>query len=118
MRSLLAFLLLLCALPIAVHAAPVDINSADAATLARELKGIGPTRAAAIIAYRDAHGPFKSVDELALVSGIGQKVIDDNREVLRVGPAGKPAVPAKAAGGAKIAAPVKAAPAAKKPPAR
>lgn len=90
MRSIIACLLLCLALPLTAHADPVNINTADAATLDRELKGIGPSRAAAIVAYRTQHGPFKSVDELALVAGIGQKVIDDNREVLRVDrPAGK-----------------------------
>jgi len=92
MRSIIACVLLCWALPITAYADPVNLNTADAATLDRELKGIGPARAAAIVAYRTQHGPFKSVDELALVAGIGQKVIDDNREVLRVDRAtGKPA---------------------------
>lgn len=96
MRSIATFLLLLCALPLAAFADPVNINTADAATLDRELKGIGPSRASAIVAYRTAHGPFKSIDELTLVEGIGQKVIDQNREVLRVERGGKPAAaPAK-----------------------
>jgi len=110
MRSIAVFLLLCCAAPLVVHADPVNLNTADAATLDRELKGIGPTRAAAIVAYRNQHGPFKSVDELALVSGIGQKVIDDNRAALRVGGSGKPAgVAAPAAKpGTKVGAPKKA----------
>jgi competence protein ComEA len=110
MRSIIACLLLCLALPLTAHADPVNINTADAATLDRELKGIGPSRAAAIVAHRTQHGPFKSVDELALVAGIGQKVIDDNREVLRVDrPAGK------AAPAGKTAPAGKAAPAAGKP---
>jgi competence protein ComEA len=83
----------------AAWAGPVDINTADAGTLARELNGIGPARAQAIVAYRNQHGPFKSVDDLALVKNIPQKVIDANRDLLRVegkaaGPRadGKPAV--------------------------
>jgi len=75
----------------AAWAGPVDINTADASTLARELNGIGPARAAAIVAYRNEHGPFKSVDDLALVKNIPQKVIDSNREFLRVD--GKSAAP-------------------------
>lgn len=67
-------------LPIAAWAGPVDINTADAATLARELKGIGPARAEAIIAWREANGPFRSPDELALVQGISERVLEDNRE--------------------------------------
>ncbi|WP_035719965.1 ComEA family DNA-binding protein [Gordonia shandongensis] len=48
----------------------VDLNSADAATL-DTLPGVGPVTAAAIIAWRDAHGGFTSVDQLAEVDGIG-----------------------------------------------
>lgn len=88
-------LMCLAALPLVALAGPVNINTADAATLDRELKGIGPARAAAIVAYRKAHGPFRSIDELMLVEGIGQKVIDDNREQLRVNAGARPAaVPA------------------------
>ena len=65
-------------------AGPVDINTADASTLAKELNGVGPARAQAIIAYRTEHGPFKSVDDLALVKNIPRKLIDNNRELLRV----------------------------------
>jgi competence protein ComEA len=68
----------------AAWAGPVDINTADASTLARELNGIGPARAQAIVAYRNEHGPFRSVDDLSLVKNIPQKVIEANRELLRV----------------------------------
>jgi len=66
-------------------AAPVDINRADAATLAAAINGVGEARAAAIIAYREANGPFASVDELTAIKGIGPKLIERNREVLTVG---------------------------------
>ena len=66
-------------------AGPVNINTADAATMARELKGIGEKRAQAIIEYRQKHGPFKTADELALVKGIGASVIAKNREFIRIG---------------------------------
>ncbi len=69
----------------AALAGPVDINSADAKTLSKELKGIGPARAEAIIKYRTQHGPFKSPDELALIKNIPQKVIDANRTDIRTG---------------------------------
>jgi competence protein ComEA len=68
----------------AAVAGPVNINSADAATLSRELKGIGAAKAAAIVDYRLKHGAFRSVDELALVKGVGQKLIDHNRADLRL----------------------------------
>src|SRR3954465_3501631 len=76
-----------------VQAGPVNINTADAATLSRELKGIGAKRAEAIVEYRRKFGPFKTADELALVKGIGPSAIDKNRELIRVDakPVAKPA---------------------------
>lgn len=50
--------------------ATININSADAKALT-SLKGIGKKRAEAIIEYRKDHGPFKSIDDLANVKGIG-----------------------------------------------
>ncbi|MCU0755144.1 MAG: ComEA family DNA-binding protein [Xanthomonadales bacterium] len=64
----------------------IDINTADAPTLARALNGVGPAKAEAIIAYREAHGPFQHVDELARVKGIGPATIDLNRAVMSVQP--------------------------------
>jgi competence protein ComEA len=84
MNIIKSIVLALSLAPLLAWAAPVNINTADVATLARELKGIGETRARAIVEHRNQHGPFRSVDELALVKGIGQKVIDRNRDVLRV----------------------------------
>lgn len=81
-RPLLATLALL---PLLAWAGPVDINSADAATLARELKGVGPARAEAIVAWREANGPFRSPEDLVLVQGIGERVLEDNRERLTAG---------------------------------
>jgi competence protein ComEA len=82
------------------HAEPVNINTADATTLAKALTGVGPAKAKAIVSYRDKNGPFKSVDQLALVEGITQKLIDKNRADIKLGgaeKAGATAVPAKAA---------------------
>ena len=62
--------------------AQVDINHADARTLAEGLVGIGLVKAEAIIAYRSAHGPFKSVDELVRVHGVGAKTLDANRAAI------------------------------------
>lgn len=61
-------------------AGPVNINTADAETLAAELDGVGVSRAAAIVAYREANGPFRSTDELLNVKGIGEGVLEKNRE--------------------------------------
>jgi competence protein ComEA len=86
--SLTKFLPALCLLlaSLAAGAAErIDLNTADAAALAAGIEGIGPAKAAAIVAWRDAHGPFKTVDDLLLVRGIGQSTLDRNRERLTAG---------------------------------
>ena len=66
----------------------VNINTADKETL-MAIKGVGEKRAEAIIAYREQNGPFKSVNDLAEVSGVGQATVDANRESLTVGESSK-----------------------------
>jgi competence protein ComEA len=80
-----------------VYAEPVNINTADATALAKALDGIGPAKAKAIVSYREKNGPFKSVDQLAMVEGITQKLIEKNRADIRLG-ADKPSAPAAPAG--------------------
>lgn len=63
--------------------AVVDLNTADQATL-ETLPGIGPALAGRIIAWREEHGGFSSVDDLLDVSGIGQARLDDLRDRVRV----------------------------------
>ena len=60
-------------------AAPVDINTADAKTIADSLSGIGLKKAQAIIDYRTKNGNFTSIDDLSHVSGIGTKTIEKNK---------------------------------------
>ncbi len=74
----------------------VNINTADAATLDRVLVNIGPAKADAIVAYRKTNGPFRSIDQLALVKGIGLKTIEKNRGRILLGNVA-PARPAAAA---------------------
>lgn len=59
----------------------ININSADAAKLTL-LKGVGEKKALAIIEYRNENGPFKSVEELAEVKGIGEAIINANRDLI------------------------------------
>ncbi|WP_434709928.1 helix-hairpin-helix domain-containing protein [Pseudomonas sp. R1-1] len=66
------------------QSAKVDLNEADAATLQKELAGVGEAKAQAIVAYRDTNGPFSSVDELLEVKGIGKAILDRNRDKLEV----------------------------------
>ena len=84
MRMLTSLFAISLAMPILCWADAVNINTADARTLAKELKGIGVARAQAIVAYRNEHGPFKTPDDLGLVKGIAQKVIDQNRANIKL----------------------------------
>jgi competence protein ComEA len=76
--------LIVALMPALAWAGPVDINTADAATIAKELQGIGLSRAQAIVAYREKNGAFRSVDELRKIKGIGQKVLERNRANIKV----------------------------------
>ena len=81
-----------------VWAGPVNVNTADAPTIARELDGIGPAKAQAIVEYRQKNGSFRTADDLLKVDGIGQKVLEQNRANIRVDKAG--GAPAKSSGAA------------------
>jgi len=62
-----------------LYAAQVNINTADANTLSTELSGIGQSKAEAIVAYREQHGPYKQVEDLTNVKGIGIATIEKNK---------------------------------------
>ena len=80
----LAAAMLLC-LPVALFAAgTVDINTADKETL-MSLSGVGEAFADRIIEYREENGGFKAVQELTNIRGIGQALVEKNREMLTVG---------------------------------
>jgi len=61
----------------------ININTASVEELA-QLKGIGPSHAAKIVAYREKNGPFKVPEDLRQVSGIGQKTVEANQELIIV----------------------------------
>lgn len=82
MRRLLACLFLLL-FSVRAYAA-VNVNTADASEL-ETLPGIGASKAAAIIQYRADHGPFKTVDDLDNVSGIGPSTLANIRDLVTVG---------------------------------
>lgn len=63
-------------------AGPLDLNTASVDQL-DGLPGIGPATAAAIVAHREQHGPFATVDELGDVRGIGQAKLDALRALVR-----------------------------------
>lgn len=62
----------------------VNINTASAAALSETLTGIGPSKAEAIVAYRQQFGPFKQVEELLEVKGIGPATLEKNRSRIRL----------------------------------
>ena len=62
----------------------INLNTADEATLQRELSGVGAAKAKAIVAYREANGSFTSADELLEVKGIGKVIFEKNRNKLAV----------------------------------
>ena len=69
----------------ALAADKVNINTADAATLDRVLLNIGPAKAEAIVAHRKANGAFRSLEQLAVVKGIGLKTVEKNRDRIVLG---------------------------------
>ncbi len=62
----------------------INVNAAGAGDLDR-LPGIGPAKAEAILAYREEHGPFQTVDGLLEVSGIGPVTLENLRPYVSVG---------------------------------
>ena len=85
--ALLAMLLCALALPLQAQesaagppaAAMVNINTADADALTAGLTGVGPARAEDIIRYREAYGPFTTVEQLTEVKGVGPSTLEKNR---------------------------------------
>jgi len=63
---------------------PVNINTATAEEL-QALPGIGESRAQAIVAYREEHGPFTYVEDLRAVSGIGEGILANIMDYITVG---------------------------------
>ena len=82
MHLILALVVSLLAIP--VWAEPVDINTADADTLAEVMVGVAPTLATAIADYQASFGVFESVYKLVKVKGIGVALIEKNRDSITV----------------------------------
>jgi competence protein ComEA len=85
--SVLVFSLFLSIVSLTVRAEPVDVNTADAKTLAAKLDGVGAKTAEAIVAYRAKNGPFKKIEDLEKVKGVGAKTVERNRANLTLGAA-------------------------------
>ena len=63
-----------------VMAVEVNINTADAETISQSLNGIGLKKAERIVEYRSQHGPFKDMESLTMVKGIGAKTVEKNKQ--------------------------------------
>lgn len=61
----------------------INLNQANADEISKAFKGIGPKRSQAIVAYREAHGVFKTMKDLSLVKGISKRFIEKNNERLK-----------------------------------
>ena len=76
--------LIVAAGPYAAEGAKIDINRASADELTR-LTGVGPSHAAAIVAFREKNGPFKEPEDLMQVPRIGRKTFEKNKDLIVVG---------------------------------
>jgi competence protein ComEA len=90
-------LLLLSLFAFNAIAAPVNVNTADAKTIADALSGIGMKKAEAIVKYRTEKGLFKTPEDLTQVKGIGKKTVEKNKKdiLLSDTPAGAPSAVAE-----------------------
>ena len=79
LRKLL-MVLLFALLSGAAFASPININSADAATIAAVLDGVGPVKAQAIVEHREKVAPYRVLEDLLQVNGIGPATIEKNRD--------------------------------------
>ena len=82
MKKILTLLMISLFSLAAWAAEPVNVNSANAEQIAESLKGIGLSKAQAIVDYREKNGLFIHVDELVNVKGIGIRTIDQNRGMI------------------------------------
>jgi competence protein ComEA len=84
MKPFLTALVTLLLAAAAWAADPVNINSASAEEISQSLKGVGLSKAQAIVAYREANGSFLHADELVNVKGIGIRTVDQNRGLIQL----------------------------------
>ena len=80
----LLFGLVLLLLTVPAFAKGININSASAQEIAQAMTGVGKSKAAAILKYREAYGPFKTIDDLVKVKGIGKATVRKNKDRLAV----------------------------------
>ncbi len=84
MKFLLTLLATSMLASLAWAAEPVNVNTASVEELAENLNGIGLSKAALIVEYREANGPFTHADELVNVKGIGVRTVDKNKDIILI----------------------------------
>ena len=67
-----------------IYADPVNINTADAQALSKNIKGVGLKKAQAIVTYREKNGAYKKIEDLTKVKGIGNKLLEKNNGTILV----------------------------------
>jgi len=67
-----------------VQPSQVNINTASAEDISTVLKGVGPSKASAIVEYRRANGSFTDVEQLLDVKGIGERTLEINQDKILV----------------------------------
>jgi competence protein ComEA len=82
--SIILFSLLSSAFASQALAGPININTANMEQLDQELTGVGPAIALRIVEHREAHGQFSNAAELALVKGVGEKILSKNASFILV----------------------------------
>ena len=87
MRASLIKMVLGCAifiLPLSVYAELVNINTASAEAISHYMKGIGDKKAESIVTYRELNGDFESIDDIVNVKGVGEGLLEKNREDMSI----------------------------------
>jgi len=82
MKFLLTLLATSMLASLAWAAEPVNVNTASVEEIAEALNGVGLSKAALIVEYREANGPFTHADELVNVKGIGVRTVDKNKDMI------------------------------------
>lgn len=82
MKFILTLLATSILVSLAWAAEPVNVNTASVEEISESLNGVGLSKAALIVEYREANGPFTHVDELVNVKGIGIRTIDKNKDMI------------------------------------
>ena len=80
MKITKSWLFVMCWLFYSMSVLAVNVNTAPAEEIAKQLNGVGAAKAEAIVTYRTQNGAFKTLEDLSKVKGIGAATLDKNRD--------------------------------------